>query len=117
LSSVPLQFLIYVYAVPNCTLKPLLISDFNSDVCQGAQVGVNFTMTLTVINRCGSGRTISDIATLSFPIVIKSALVQNATNTSLWSMEITWVPTASQVGSQVICAVAVDRLDIGLCLL
>ena len=109
MSSVPLQFLIYVYATPNCTLKPLLIGNINSNDCHGAQVGMNFTMTLTAINRCGSGQTISDIATLSFPIVIKSALVQNTTNTSLWSVTITWIPTANQVGSQVFCAVASDR--------
>jgi hypothetical protein len=71
-------------------------------------------MTLTAINRCGSGRNISDIATLSFPVVIKSALVQSSSNVSLWSMNITWIPTADQVGSQVFCAIAEDRLVIDL---
>jgi hypothetical protein len=115
LSSVPLQFLVYVDGTQSCTLQPLLISDLNSDACQGAQVGVNFTITLTAINQCGSGRTISDIATVSFPIVIKSALVQDTTNTSLWSMTLTWAPTANQVGSQVFCAIAIDKSVIGLC--
>ena len=114
LSSVPLQFLIYVYNTTTCALKPLLISDLSSDSCQGVQVGTNFTMTLTAINRCGSSQTITDIATLSFPILIKSALVQNVSNTSLWSMTITWTPTASQVGSQVFCAVATDKFVIDL---
>jgi hypothetical protein len=114
MSSVPIQFLVYVYATPTCTLEPLLISNSNSSICQGAQVGVNFTMILTAINRCGNGQIISDIATLSFPIVIKSALVQNVTNTSLWSMTITWMPTVDQVGSQVLCAVAVDTSVIDL---
>jgi hypothetical protein len=109
MSSVPLQFLIYVYATPSCTLKPLLISNLNSGSCLGAQVGVNFTMILTAINRCGSGQVINDIATLSFPIIIKSALVQDATNTSLWSMKVTWMPTVNQVGSEVFCAVAVNK--------
>ena len=109
MSSVPIQFLVYVYATPSCTFKPLLISSLNSDSCQGVQVGVDFTMTLTAINRCGSGQVISDIATLSFPIIIKSALVQDATNTSLWSMKVTWMPTANQVGSQVFCAVAANK--------
>ncbi|CAF0965901.1 unnamed protein product [Rotaria sp. Silwood1] len=109
LSSVSLQFLIYVYAATTCALKPLLLADVSSGVCQGAQVGVNFTMTFTVVNQCGSERTITDIATLSFPTIIKSALVQNATNTSVWSMRITWIPTANQVGSQVFCAVGSDN--------
>jgi hypothetical protein len=110
LSSVALQFLVYVYATVPCTLKPVLLSSVNDGDCQGVQVGVNFIMTLTAVNQCGSGRTINDIATLSFPIIIKSALVQNTTNTSLWSMQIIWQPTETEVGSQVFCAVASDRL-------
>ena len=109
MSSVPIQFLIYVYAAPNCTLKPLLIGSVDDGDCQGVQVGVSFTMTLTAINQCGSDRTMVDIATISFPIVIKSTLVQDTTNTSLWSMQLTWQPTALQVGSQVFCAVASDK--------
>lgn len=106
--------MVYVYDLQNCTLKPLLISNLNSASCQGVQVGKNFTMTLTAMNRCGSGRNISDIATVSFPVVIKSALVRNPTNTSLWSMTITWTPTADQVGAHVFCAVAEDRLVMNL---
>ncbi|CAF2070273.1 unnamed protein product [Rotaria magnacalcarata] len=112
MSSVPIQFLVYVYAPTNCTIKPLLVSDMTSGDCLGAQVGVNFTIEFTVINLCGSGRTITDIATLSFPIIIKSALVQSPTNTSIWSMQMTWVPTATQVGSQVLCAVASDNASV-----
>lgn len=109
MSSVPIQFLVYVYAVPSCTLKPILLSDLNNQNCQATGVGANFTMTFTAVNQCGSGRTITDIATLSFPILIKSVLVQDPNNASLWSLTITWQPTISQVGSQVLCAVASDR--------
>ena len=91
MSSVPIQFLVYVYSISTCTLKPLLISDLNNDDCQAAQVGMNFTMTL------------------SFPIVIKSTLVQNPSNASLWSLTMRWQPTSNQVGSQVLCAVASDK--------
>lgn len=109
MSSVPIQFLIYVYNTTNCTLKPVLISEVNAGDCLGAQVGVNFTLKFTAVNRCGSGRNITDIATLSFPVIIKSTLVSNPTNTSVWTMQMTWVPTVSEVGSQVFCAVATDR--------
>lgn len=109
MSSVPIQFLVYVYATPSCTLKPLLLSELDNDDCQSALVGLNFTMRLTAVNRCGNGRNITDIATLSFPFVIKSPLVQDPSNASLWSLTLTWRPTANQVGSQVLCAVAADR--------
>jgi hypothetical protein len=109
MSSVPIQFLIYVYAAPSCNLKPLLIGSVYDGDCQGTEVGVSFVMTFTAINQCGSGRTMNDIATLSFPVVTKSALVQNVTNTSLWSMTVTWTPTVTEVGSQVFCAVASDK--------
>ena len=109
LSSVPIQFLVRIYAPSNCTLKPLLTSDRNNDQCQSAQIGMNFTMTLTASNQCGDERIISDIGTLSFPVVIKSALAPNLINTSLWSMTVTWQPTVSQVGSNVFCAVASDK--------
>ena len=99
----------YVYASPNCTLKPILVSDRNNDDCQAAVVGTNFTIEFTVINQCGSERSIADIATLSFPGLRKGALVQNSTNTSIWSMTITWVPLTSQIGSQVLCALAADK--------
>lgn len=69
-------------------------------------------MTLIAINRCDISQAIIDIATLSFPILTKSTLVQNVTNTSLWSMTITWMPTANQIGSQVFCALASDRFVI-----
>ena len=109
MSSVPLQFLVYVYSTTSCALEPLLTTDINDGDCQGVQVGVTFTMTFTAENQCGSGRTIDDIAILSFPVVTKSALTQNTTNTAFWSMQITWTPSTSQVGSQVLCAVATDR--------
>jgi len=106
---VPVQFLINVYATPNCTIRPLLYqSTTQTDTCQNVQVGQSYTMVLFVENYCSSyGVTIKDIATLSFPIVIKSNLTQNST--TIYSVTLTWTPTASQVGSQILCAVAFDR--------
>jgi hypothetical protein len=48
-----------------------------------------------------------DIATHSFPIVIKTPIVQNTS--TLWSVTLTWTPTADEVGSQVFCSVGIDR--------
>lgn len=50
LSSVPVQFLIYVYQPKNCSI-PILTSSLP---CIGVQVGIPYTFTLTAINQCGS---------------------------------------------------------------
>ena len=48
-----------------------------------------------------------DIATQSFPVLIKTPIVQN--NQTSWSVNLTWTPTANEVGSQVFCSVGIDR--------
>jgi hypothetical protein len=108
-SSVPVQFLVHVYSQPNCTQKPYLYGPSPEGSCTAVQVGVPFTLVLIADNYCyNSSVTMKDIATQSFPIVIKSPIVQNST--SLWSVTLKWTPTADQVGSQVFCSVGIDRL-------
>jgi hypothetical protein len=75
--------------------------------CVGIQVGQSYFIQLITENFCPSTTTIKDIATLSFPIVVKTPIVQNSS--TIWSVGLTWIPTASEVGSQVLCAVAIDR--------
>jgi len=106
---VPVQFLINVQALPNCTNPPLLYGPSNqTGACETLQVGQANTLILYAVNYCSSyGVTIQDIATLSFPIVTKSNLTQNSS--TLYSVTLTWTPTANQVGSQILCAVAIDR--------
>jgi hypothetical protein len=106
---VPLQFLINVYATPACPVAPLLYGQYDeTGACESVQVGQIHTMTLYAINYCSNySVTIADIATLSFPIVVKSNLTQNSS--TLYSVTLTWTPTASQTGSQILCAVAFDR--------
>ncbi len=105
----PLQFLINVYALPNCTHAPLLYGPYNqTGTCESLQVGQSHLLILYAQNYCSTyGVTILDIATLSFPIVTKSNITQNSS--TLYSVSLTWTPTASEVGSQILCAVAVDR--------
>ncbi len=65
-------------------------------------------MTLYAENYCSSYNvTMVDIATQSFPIVLKTPIVQNTS--TLWSVSLTWTPTADEVGSQVFCSVGIDR--------
>jgi hypothetical protein len=72
------------------------------------QVGVPYTLTLYAENYCSSyGVTILDIATQSFPIVIKTPIVQD--NGTQYSVTLTWTPTADEIGSEVFCSVGIDR--------
>jgi len=99
--------LINVQEETNCS-SPLLTGPFNeSSQCVCVLVGQMYTIELTAEPFCSNSTTIQDIATVSFPNVIKTQIVQNTT--SLWSVSLEWTPTMEQVGSQVLCAVAIDR--------
>ncbi|CAF3403170.1 unnamed protein product [Rotaria socialis] len=108
LSSVPIQILVNVYASPNCTIAPRLYGSTNqTGTCQSLQVGQPHVIMLYAENYCSNySVTIEDIATLSFPIVIKSNLTRNTS--TLYSVGLTWTPTTNQIGSQILCAVAID---------
>ncbi len=107
-SSVPVQFLVHVYAQPNCTKRPYLYGPSLDGTCTGVEVGVPYTLTLYVENYCSSYNvTILDIATQSFPVVIKTPIVQNTS--TLWSVSLTWTPQPDEVGPQVFCSVGIDR--------
>ncbi|CAF0808852.1 unnamed protein product [Adineta steineri] len=112
LSSVPVQFLINVYASPKCLVAPILDGSSNqTGIYESVQVGQLHSMTLYAINYCTLySVTIKDIATLSFPIVIKSNITQ--ISSLLYSVTLTWTPTESQVGSQILCAVAIDSQNV-----
>jgi hypothetical protein len=72
-------------------------------------IGQTFTSQLIAVNYCGSNVTIIDIATLSFPGVIESAIT--VLNTTTYYKNLSWTPTAAQLGYQVICAIAFDRYN------
>ena len=92
----------------SCSQRPRLTGPISQPGgCVGIQVGQSYVIQLVAENFCPNSTTIKDIATLSFPIVAKTPIVQNTS--TLWSVTLTWTPTASAVGSQVLCAVAVDR--------
>ncbi|CAF5038826.1 unnamed protein product, partial [Rotaria sp. Silwood1] len=52
------------------------------------------------------------MSSVPLQFLVYVALVQNTTNSSLWSLTITWQPTATQVGTQVFCAVASDSASV-----
>ncbi|CAF0911332.1 unnamed protein product [Rotaria sordida] len=112
LSSVPVQLLINVYDSPNCIIAPLLYGPNNqTGTCESIQVGQSHSIILYAENYCSNySVTIVDIATLSFPIVIKSNIIQNTS--TLYSVSLTWTPTIKEIGSQILCAIAVDSQNV-----
>ena len=106
LSSVPVQFLVYVVQPPSCTILPYVF-ELSNRTCIPVGVGQTFTTRLYAINSCGSGVTILDIATLSFSGMVQSNLIKESS--VVYYKTLTWTPTSSQVGFQVMCAMAIDR--------
>ena len=105
MSSTPIQFLIYVYQPRNCS-NPTLTSP---STCVDAQVGHPTTVTYTVINSCGSSSNISSIVMQSFSGIVQGPLVLITPNETVYEINITYTPLASQVGLQILCAAALDK--------
>ncbi|CAF1487853.1 unnamed protein product [Adineta steineri] len=107
LSTIPVQFLINVQQKSSCPYRPLLTGPTtSSDQCIGIKVGTSFNIELIAENFCPNSTKIKDIAILSFRFLTKTPIVQNTT--VLWSVLLTWTPAAVQVGSQILCAIAID---------
>ncbi|CAF1028051.1 unnamed protein product [Didymodactylos carnosus] len=105
LSSVPVQFLIRVYATPSYSLPTLTSNQSYVDV----DVGIPFTTTLFATNYGGTSVSISSIIIqTTFFGATQGSLIQETTNNSLYSSIVSWTPTSPQVGIQILCALAVD---------
>jgi hypothetical protein len=112
LSSVPIQFLLYIVDTPACPLQPTIDSILSA--CTAVQVGVQFTFKLEITKGC-SGTTIVDLFTMP-PLFMDKGNLARVGTTNVWKISETWTPTTAQLGSQVYCAVAVDRYLITLLL-
>ncbi|CAF1153971.1 unnamed protein product [Rotaria sordida] len=109
MSSVPVQFLIYVYAPQNCPIPSLS----SPSTCVDVQVGVSYTVTLTAVNNCGSTSSISDIAVQAFSGIVTGSIIQlDPPNGTSYEMNITYTPLLSQLGLQILCATALDNSNI-----
>lgn len=105
MSSVPIQFLIYVMPEPACSLQPIILS---LDMCLEVKVGVKISFNLTALNLCDpSVVDMSDII-ISEQIngMTSSSMVISSTNTSLASIAMSWTPQTNQIGLQQMCAIA-----------
>ena len=108
MSSVPVQFLIYVLAEPSCPDPPTIIP--LSD-CLEVTVGVQKSFELYVMNPCDSNVSkIVDII-VSNPIdgMDNGNLTDSPTNDSLSYIPYTWTPRTDQIGQHQICATAYTK--------
>lgn len=105
MSSVPVQFLIYVYRPKNCSVPDLS----SPSTCVGVQVGIPYAFNLTAINNCAASSNISSIALQAFAGVVRGSLTQVTPNRTVYRMAITYTPLASQLGLQILCGVALDK--------
>ncbi|UJR34837.1 hypothetical protein I4U23_027618 [Adineta vaga] len=106
LSSVPVQFLVRVVSPPSCTIRPDIIGLPAEQSCTVVKVGDSFISQLIAINHCGPSVRIIEIATLSFSGMVQSDIINQSSTT--YYKNITWIPTAAQLGYQVMCAMALN---------
>jgi hypothetical protein len=108
MSSVPVQFLIYVMPEPTCSDPPTIIP--LSD-CLEVTIGVPKSFNLSVLNLCDPN--ITEITAIIVSQGITGMQVGNLTqlpsNSSLSYVTLAWTPQANQNGSQQMCMIAYTR--------
>ena len=108
MSSVVVQFLIYVLPAPNCSQASVIIPLTG---CLEIEVNVPVTFTLFAMNYCNRTRTIITdlIPTVGINGMNVSGLSNSSTNTSLVFITLTWIPQSNQIKLQEFCAVAYTK--------
>jgi hypothetical protein len=105
MSSIPVQFLIYVMPTPVCGLAPEMLP-FSR--CFDAEIGVQISFNVSAVTLCDPN--VSGVNT----ILVTSTLAgvnfsdtnDSPTNASVGYATITWTPQASELGLQQLCTVA-----------
>ncbi|CAF1053320.1 unnamed protein product [Adineta steineri] len=104
MSSVPVQFLIYVLPQPTCGLAPII---FPADLCLDVQVGVVTNFDIYAETLCNPN--ISNIDSIVVTSVIVgmnvSDVITSPVNASISYFTFTWQPQMNQLGSQQLCIV------------
>ncbi|UJR16863.1 hypothetical protein I4U23_003761 [Adineta vaga] len=104
LSSVPIQFLIYV---SNGNCQPTIIGVYSNGASIMIERNTNMA-SVTILAQIGCiNTTITDFLKISPTGMKTSTIVQDPTNTSLYSIRLNWIPTS--LGSQMFCCAAIDN--------
>ncbi|CAF3561829.1 unnamed protein product [Adineta steineri] len=108
LSSVPIQFLIQIIALPTCYSKPIITSNASTNTI--IPVGISYVFTLTIRSDCPDV-TIIDYFRAPPLNMHKSNITFNGIN-NVSSVTETWTPSSDQIGSQTYCSIATDSVSI-----
>lgn len=109
MSSVTVQFLIYVQPTPPCSTPPIIIP---LTISMNVQVGVRIGFTIYALDYCGSSVTITSIIVAQqISGMTAGSLTAVPTNASLSYINMTWTPSVTQVGSQQLCVYAYNRYN------
>jgi hypothetical protein len=108
MSSVPVQFLVYVIAIPTCPQSPLIVP---STDCLNVQVGIPINFTLYAMTSCNVTTVIivDIMQTISIDGMQMGNLTNSTANASLVYVTLTWTPQMYQIGSQEFCVIAYTR--------
>ena len=110
MSSVPVQFLIYVQGEPVCSTPPVIVP---LNICREVQVGVLMSFDVAAINLCNLDEALLSDLILSTPIDgITGSVLRNTTNNgSVNYVTFTWLPQPNQIGLQQLCFVAYTEYE------
>lgn len=105
MSSVPVQFLIYVTNAPACSNAPVFIPQTG---CLEVTAGVSMSINIYVLNLCDPNAiNIADIiATYKSNGMSIGTLQDSPTNSSMVYETLTWTPQTNQIGPQQLCMIA-----------
>lgn len=108
MSSVPVQFLIYVLANVTCYQEPVILCLTD---CLEVQVDVPINYTLYAINYCNQTKIqITDIfPSMNINGMNVSQLFNSTMNSSLSYVLLQWTPQSNQIGFQQFCAIAYNK--------
>ena len=98
MSSIPVQFLVYIIDTPPCGLAPVILSP---NVCLDVQVSIPVTFNISALTLCDPN--VSDINSIeithSIPGMSMSNITSSITNTSVSYATFNWIPQTNQLGS------------------
>ncbi|VDI51811.1 Hypothetical predicted protein, partial [Mytilus galloprovincialis] len=111
LSSVSLQFLVYVFhSTESCTSRPVFPPNIITDGSVH-HILANDIFNVSIYARSGAETLrVTAINTVSPIGMTKSELYPHGTSGREWFVVVTWIPTLGQTGSHVFCFTAVDNI-------